>query len=64
MLSDLGMIEPVWALWFTAIAQNVIFTKTDTGDESNPFEGMKVSNTFDNTYKIYLDGGWRTIASW
>jgi hypothetical protein len=38
--------------------------KTDTGDPSQVHEGLGVINTFDNTAKIYADGGWRTIASW
>lgn len=39
--------------------------KTDTGDPANPYEGMKCINTFDNTYKVYADGAWRTIiATW
>lgn len=40
----------------------VIETKTDTGDPTG-YEGRMVINTFDNTFKIYADGGWRTLAS-
>lgn len=38
--------------------------KTDTGDPTDSFEGMIVINTFDNTLKVYADGGLRTIATW
>jgi hypothetical protein len=38
--------------------------KTDTGDPSDPFEGMMVINTFDNTFKVYAEGAWRTITTW
>ena len=37
--------------------------KTDTGDPAQVHEGLGCINTFDNTVKIYADGGWRTIAS-
>jgi len=39
--------------------------KDSTGDfSSNNFMGRRVINTFDNTYKIYAEGSWRSIASW
>jgi len=38
--------------------------KTDTGDPSDPFEGMMVINTNDNTFKVYAEGAWRTITTW
>lgn len=38
--------------------------KTDTGDPTDVFEGMLCINTFDNTYKVYADGAWRTITTW
>jgi hypothetical protein len=38
------------------------YTKTDTGDPTG-VEGMFVINTFDNTFKAYADGAWRTLAS-
>jgi hypothetical protein len=41
----------------------IIETKTTTGDPAAGHEGRMVINTFDNTVKIYADGGWRTIAS-
>jgi hypothetical protein len=39
------------------------YTKTDTGDPTGA-EGMHVINTFDDVYKIYADGAWRTVTSW
>ena len=39
-------------------------TKTTTGDEGSPEEGLFVINTFDNNIQIYADGGWRELASW
>lgn len=38
--------------------------KTDTGDPSDTYEGMMAINTFDNTFKVYADSAWRTIATW
>lgn len=38
--------------------------KTDTGDPTDVFEGMLCINTFDNTYKVYAEGAWRTITTW
>jgi hypothetical protein len=40
-----------------------VLIKTDTGDPSQVHEGLMAINTYDNTVKIYADGGWRTIAS-
>ena len=40
-----------------------IITKTDTGDATGA-EGVFQINTFDNTFKVYADGGWRAIATW
>lgn len=40
-----------------------IVIKTDTGDGTG-VEGLFQINTFDNTFKIYADGGWRTLATW
>jgi len=40
-----------------------VITKTDTGDPAYGYEGLICINTFDNTVKVYGDGGWRTIAS-
>lgn len=38
------------------------YTKTTTGDPTGR-EGMHCINTSDNNYKVYADGGWRTLAS-
>ena len=38
--------------------------KTTTGDYASGVSGNFVINTFDNTYKAYADGGWRTLVSW
>lgn len=40
-----------------------VVIKGTTGQTANPYEGLMEINTFDNTVKIYADGGWRTIAS-
>ena len=37
--------------------------KTDTGQTATPHEGMIEINTFDDTLKMYADGGWRDIAA-
>lgn len=40
-------------------------TKTDTGDyASGNWEGRMVINTFDNTFKVYAEGAWRSLATW
>jgi len=42
-----------------------VVIKGDTGQTANPHEGLIEINTFDNTLKMYADGGWRDIAaSW
>ena len=41
-----------------------VYLKTDTGDPAEYFESMMVINTFDNTLKMYADGGFRQLASW
>lgn len=40
-----------------------ITTKITTGDPTGR-EGLMVINTFDNTFKIYADGAWRTLTTW
>ncbi len=39
-----------------------IITKTDTGDPTGA-EGLFCINTFDDTFKVYADGGWRELAT-
>jgi hypothetical protein len=41
-----------------------VVIKTDTGDSANPYEGLMQINTFDNTFKVYADAGWRQLATW
>ena len=41
-----------------------VITKTDTGDPANAYEGEFTINTYDNTFKVYADGGWRQLATW
>lgn len=41
----------------------MIITKTDTGDPIGT-EGIFCINIYDNNFKIYADGGWRTITTW
>lgn len=40
-----------------------VITKTDTGDPTGK-EGLFCINTFDNTFKVYADSGWRSLATW
>jgi hypothetical protein len=40
-----------------------VLTKTDTGDPTGA-EGLFCINTYDNTFKVYADGGWRSLATW
>jgi len=40
-----------------------ILTKTDTGDPTGA-EGLFCINTYDNTFKIYAEGAWRSLATW
>jgi hypothetical protein len=40
-----------------------VMTKTDTGDPVG-VEGLFCINTFDNTFKVYADGDWRSLATW
>ena len=39
-----------------------LVSKSTTGDPTG-FEGLFEINTFDNTFKVYADGAWRTLAS-
>jgi len=41
-----------------------VVIKTNTGDSANPYEGLMQINTFDNTFKVYADAGWRQLATW
>ena len=45
-------------------ALDAVEIKSTTGDPADPFEGRRVINTFDNEYRMYLDGAWRTIVAW
>lgn len=47
----------------SGVLVGVVLTKTDTGDPTG-VEGFFCTNTFDNTFKVYADGGWRSLASW
>lgn len=38
--------------------------KTTTGDPTARGNYHFVINTFDNTFKVYADGAWRTLDSW
>jgi hypothetical protein len=40
-----------------------VVTKTDTGDGPGA-EGLFQINTYDNTFKVYADGGWRSLETW
>lgn len=42
---------------------NTTLVKTDTGDATGA-EGLFQINTFDKTFKVYADGGWRSLATW
>ena len=41
-----------------------VITKETTGDPAATIEGLFAINTFDNTFKVYADGGWRTLTTW
>ena len=57
--------DRVWTLPDSSGTIAVTETKADTGDYgSGNFEGRLVINSFDNSYKVYAAGAWRTIASW
>jgi hypothetical protein len=47
----------------TTGVMGVVVTKTDTGDGSGA-EGLFQINTYDNTFKVYADGGWRSLSTW
>ena len=48
-----------------AMQTDTLDWKDTTGDfASGNFEGRRVANTFDNNYKIYLEGSFRTIINW
>lgn len=47
----------------TIAAKTSFVTKNDTGDPTGS-EGLFCINTFDNTFKVYAEGAWRTLASW
>lgn len=38
--------------------------KDTTGNPTASGNYHFVINTFDNTFKVYADGGWRTLVSW
>lgn len=38
--------------------------KSTTGDPTPIGNYHFVINTFDNTFRVYADGGWRTLATW
>jgi len=48
----------------TAAAYVPFTIKTTTGNPATPSVPMLVINTFDNTVKLYADGGWRTLVTW
>jgi hypothetical protein len=41
-----------------------VYLKITTGDPSWSYEGMICINSFDNTVKVYADGGWRQLLTW
>jgi hypothetical protein len=41
-----------------------VVIKTNTGDSANAYEGLMQINTFDNTFKVYAEAGWRQLATW
>lgn len=55
--------EPVALIGDLVLKQNMTVTKTTTGDGPGT-EGMMQINTFDKTFKVYADGGWRQLATW
>lgn len=57
-----GSVHPV-QLGSASVPALIPYTKTDTGDPIGA-EGMHCINTFNNNYKVYADGAWRTLATW
>jgi len=55
--------DPVALTADLARKQDRIITKTTTGDGVG-VEGALQINTYDNTFKVYADGGWRQLATW
>lgn len=51
----------IWEDGTTGVLGLVVY-KTTTGDPTG-HEGLFEVNTFDNTFKAYADGAWRTLAS-
>ena len=47
----------------TTIETPRIVTKATTGDPAAT-EPTLVINTFDNTFKVWAEGAWRTLATW
>jgi len=47
----------------TTAYSGTIVIKTTTGDASGQ-DGLFQVNTFDNTFKVFADGAWRSLATW
>jgi len=49
-----------------ARSTDTVEIKTTTGDYAagTSWDGRRVLNTFDNNYKIFADGAWRTIVAY
>jgi len=61
--------EAKWIFYTTAWVNVTVsglvefIVKTDTGDPSG-YDGLVCINEYDNTIKMYGDGGWRSLGSW
>jgi len=49
-----------------ARSTDTVEIKTTTGDyaDATSWDGRRVLNTFDDNYKIFADGAWRTIVAY
>lgn len=57
-------LDKVYSDIYREFSLREIVIKTTTGDPASPPEKYMVINSFDNTFKIYADGAWRTLATW
>lgn len=59
IISD--MQDLVNKLW---LERRLLVIKTTTGDPAVGVEGLFCTNTYDDTFKVYAEGAWRSLATW